>query len=140
MQSFSAIWIHIIWSTKNREPLITKKLKYKLYDKIRMISEDRDYYLDHINGIEDHIHCLFSLKPKFSVSEVAKNVKGASSFWVNENKIIDEYFDWQNGFSAFSVSPSHVNRVRNYIRNQEKHHTEINYTDEIRKLKGLSEL
>ena len=125
MQTYSALWVHLVWSTKNRQPMISQKLKYKLYDQIREICLDKTYHLDFINGIEDHIHLLISLSPKFSVSNVVKDIKGISQKWVVENGLAEEYFAWQDGYAVVSVSPSNVQKVRNYIKNQEKHHKKM---------------
>jgi putative transposase len=138
MQTYSALWVHLIWSTKNRQPIISQKLKYKLYDQIREICIDKTYHLDFINGIEDHIHLLISLSPKFSVSNVVKDIKGVSQRWVVESGLIEEYFEWQDGYAVVSVSPYNVQRVRNYIRNQEKHHKKMTAEDELNNIKELA--
>ncbi len=138
MQTYSALWVHLIWSTKNRQPTISQKLKYKLYDQIRKICLDKTYHLDFINGIEDHIHLLISLSPKFSVSNVVKDIKGVSQKWIVESGLIDAYFEWQDGYAVVSVSPSNVQRVRNYIKNQEKHHKKMTTEDELNNIKELA--
>lgn len=138
MQTYSALWIHLIWSTKNRQPIISQKLKYKLYDQIREICLDKTYHLDFINGIEDHIHLLISLSPKFSVSNVVKDIKGISQKWVVDSGLIEEYFEWQDGYAVVSVSPSNVQKVRNYIKNQEKHHKKMTSEEELNNIKELA--
>jgi REP element-mobilizing transposase RayT len=116
------IWIHFIWATKYRQNLIDEELKYKLYNHIRANAKEKGIYIDHINGTENHIHILVSLKGEQSVSKVAFLIKGESSHWVNTNRLINEKFEWQNEFMALSISESLVPRLRNYIRNQEAHH------------------
>lgn len=137
-QTFTSIWIHLVWSTKNREPLIYKHIKYKLYDQIRKISYDKGYHLDFINGIEDHVHLLISLDPKFAISDMVKNIKGLSWEWMRKKKLIEEYFSWQDGYSGFSVSPQHINKIRNYIKNQEQHHKNMDFEEELKILKQTS--
>ena len=127
--------MHLVWATKDRNPLIVKELKYRLYDQMKVIAEENGFQLDFINGVEDHVHCLVSLKPKHFVSDVVKNLKGASSFWVNDAKIIEGHFSWQQGYAAFSVSPSNIEKVRNYIKNQEEHHRAITYMKELQMLR-----
>lgn len=134
MQTYSSIWIHLIWGTKNRTAFLTRDIRFKVYDFIRDKAKEIDVYVDHINGVEDHVHILISIKPKHSVSDIAKSFKGSSSKWINDNLITPDYFDWQDGFSAFSVSPTHLKNVRAYIRNQEKHHAKMNYQSEIKML------
>ena len=122
MSSYVKIWIHFIWATKYRLNLIDEELKYKLYNHIRANAKEKGIYIDHINGTENHIHILVSLKGEQSVSKVAFLIKGESSHWVNTNRLINEKFEWQNEFMALSISESLVPRLRNYIRNQEAHH------------------
>jgi putative transposase len=137
-QTFSSVWIHLIWATKNRESVLHAGLRFKLYDAIRTIAEGKGYHLDFINGVEDHLHCLISLAPKFSISEVAKQIKGASSRWVNENSLMEGLFEWQDGYAAISVSPSNIQKVRNYIRNQESHHQTLSFHEELEKFKKMT--
>ncbi|HEY8401755.1 MAG TPA: IS200/IS605 family transposase [Cytophagaceae bacterium] len=83
-RTFSVIYIHTIWAVKNREPLLTKNIRHKLFDHILKVSRDKGFYIDFINGIEDHVHCLISLTPKYSLSKTIKDIKGASSQWIKE--------------------------------------------------------
>lgn len=76
-----------------------------------------------INGMPDHVHCLFLLSPKVSVAEVMKQVKGSTSHFINEHHLINEKFEWQKGYAAFAVSESIVPKVHEYILNQKSHHT-----------------
>ncbi|MEX0966624.1 MAG: IS200/IS605 family transposase [Bacteroidia bacterium] len=133
-QTYHSIWLHLIWSTKNREPLLTKEIRFSLFDQIREISKENDYYLDFINGVEDHLHCLVCLKPKYAASDMVKQLKGASSKWLNEQGLIEGSFAWQDGYAVISVSPSHIINVRNYIKNQEKHHQEMSLKNELKSL------
>jgi len=130
MLSFVKIWIHLIWSTKNRQPLITRDLKFKLYDHIRENAKNKKIFLDHINGTADHVHLLISMKGDQSISKIAFLLKGESSHWVNENKFKRTKFEWQDEFIAVSVSESLVPKVREYIRNQEEHHRKKTFQEE----------
>ena len=124
------IWIHLVWSTKNRQQMISSELKLKLYQHIRENANEKGIHIDFINGIEEHIHLLVSLKAYQSVSKVAQLIKGESSHWVNENKLTRTKFEWQEEYVAVSVSESIVNRVREYIKNQEEHHRRMTFQEE----------
>jgi REP element-mobilizing transposase RayT len=133
MTTFSKLWVHLIWSTKNREPILQKPLRQKLFQYIKQESAKHKIYLDCVDGVEDHVHCLINLKPSQSISIVVKQLKGESSYWINLNNLLENNFQWQRGFGAFSVSHYNVPKVRNYILNQESHHKKISYDEEIKK-------
>ena len=120
--SYYQIWAHLVWATYLRQPFLTKGIRIKLMKQIKKISLEKGYHLDCINGVEDHLHCLCSLKSTQTISKLAKDFKGVSSNWINSNKLTDEVFSWQEGYSAFSVSKKDLPIVRQYIYNQEKHH------------------
>ena len=124
------IWIHLIWSTKNRYPFLKKRLRYKVISHIRENANKKSIHLDFINGSDDHLHLLISLKASHSVSKVAHLLKGESSHWVNDNHLVPGEFNWQEEYIAVSVSHSAVNRVREYIKNQEEHHRKKTFTEE----------
>jgi putative transposase len=92
MTTFSKLWVHLIWSTKNREPLLTKKFRPKLFQYIKQESVNHRIYVDCINGIEDHVHCLVNLKTSQSISIVVKQLKGESSYWINLNNMVEGEF------------------------------------------------
>jgi putative transposase len=121
-QTYHALWVHLVWGTKHRLPLIVPTLRYKLYDQLRVIAKEKGYYLDFINGVEDHVHLLMGLQPKFALANIVKDLKGLSATWVRENHLSEEYFHWQDGYAAISVSPDRVPVIRGYIRKQEEHH------------------
>jgi len=83
-------------------------------------------------GVEDHVHLLISPKPKFSLSDIVRDIKRDSYYWVVDNKKSEEVFSWQDGYGALTVSPSQVKTVRNYIRKQEEHHQLHTYDREIK--------
>ena len=84
-----------------------------------------------INGIEDHLHSLFMINSKKSISEIIKYVKGESSRWLNLKVLFNETFSWQVGYAAFSVSESLTHKIYKYIENQQEHHQEITFNDEL---------
>jgi putative transposase len=132
--SYSSIWIHLIWSTKNREPILTQPLRNDVYNVINEISVNHEIYLDCINGVEDHVHLLIRLRTDQCVADVVKTIKGNS--WDHFKTDSENYVTWQDGFAAFSVSANNLKRVRNYIYNQEKHHKSKSFADELKEIKA----
>ncbi len=129
-QTYHAIWVHLVWGTKYRASLIVPQLKYKLYDCLRDIAKEKGYYLDFVNGVEDHIHLLMGMKPVHNVAQIVKDLKGISHTWVRENMTLEQYFHWQDGYAAISVSPDRVPTTRRYIEKQEQHHAQQTWEQE----------
>jgi putative transposase len=128
--SFNKIWIHAIWSTKERMPLINSSVENKVYQFIAEQLREQGCLVRIINGMPDHIHCLFLLSPQKSIAEVIKQIKGSSSHIINQNNIIDDKFAWQTGYAAYSVSESVVEKVYEYIKNQKSHHQKKTFQQE----------
>ncbi len=128
--SLTKIWIHAIFGTKDRQPLIKKTVSDRVYEYIRAILEDLECPVNIVNGVEDHIHILFQLSPSRSLAEIMQNIKGKSSHWINQENLLRTKFAWQKGYGAFSVSESAVMNVRNYIRDQEKRHKRMSFSEE----------
>ncbi len=127
---FVRIWVHLIWSTKNREKIISKNLKPKLLTHILENAKQKEIYIDQINCTIDHCHALISLGASQNISKVAFLLKGESSHWVNKNKLAPGHFEWQDEYIAVSVSESQVGKVRNYVKNQEEHHRKKTFKEE----------
>jgi putative transposase len=130
-QSYLSLWYHLVWSTKNREPMIDKAWKWELYDHIKSYCKHKAYHLDFINGTEDHVHLLISPKPIFALSDIVRDIKRDSYYWIKEQGFSAQHFSWQDGYGAFTVSISMVETVRNYIRNQEELHKKQSFEHEI---------
>jgi putative transposase len=124
------IWIHIIWSTKNREKIISQSIKPLLLAHIRDNAKAKDIYIDYVNCVEDHIHLLISLPPDQAVGKIVQLLKGESSFWFNQQKFGVGKFEWQNDYMTVSVSQSLIDKVREYIKNQEEHHRRKSFAEE----------
>ncbi|OVE81841.1 transposase [bacterium K02(2017)] len=122
---------HIVFSTKNRLPLITPDLKEKLYNYIGGIIQEEKGVLISIGGMPDHIHICVKLKACVSISEMLRKIKSNSSKWVNELLKNNPKFAWQNGFGSFTVSESQLIPLMNYIKNQEEHHRNKSFKDEF---------
>ena len=132
--SFGKIWIHSVWSTKGRAPLIEPSKEDIIYNLMKNEFLDQGCYVRIINGMPDHTHSLFLLNLKKSVSDVIKQVKGSSSHEVNGQNIIKAKFSWQTGFAAYSVSESSLEKVYQYIKNQKQHHRKMTFEKEYENL------
>ncbi len=138
--SFNKIWIHAIWGTKHRAPFINQKIEKKIHQFLSEQLREIGCPVRIINGMPDHIHCLFLLNPQKSIAEVIKQIKGSSSHYINQDNLMVEKFSWQTGYAAFSVSESAVERVFQYIKNQKEHHRKKTFQqehDDFLKIYGL---
>jgi len=132
--SLTKIWIHLIFGTKERFPLINQTFEKQLYNRIRnLLEKDFDRNVDIINGTADHIHISFLQNQNYSLAEIVKNIKGNSSHWINQSKFLKAKFAWQTGYGAFSVSESMINEVRKYIANQKEHHKKMSFAQEYKR-------
>ena len=130
--SWVRVYIHLVFSTKNREPFLnTKELCRQVFQHIKKNADEKDIWLDCVNGWQEHAHCLISLGKEQTISKVAQLIKGESSFWINQSKLTENKFVWQDDFWAVGVSESHLQSVRNYIHNQEEHHRQKSFTEEV---------
>ena len=134
IMGYVKIWIHAVWTTKNKVHSLSQNIRQEIFEHIKFNSNKKGIYLDHINGYVDHVHALVSLNVDQNLAEVMQLIKGESSYWINKNKLTEEKFAWQHDYYAASVSRSHVERVRRYIRNQETHHSSETLDDEIGEL------
>jgi REP element-mobilizing transposase RayT len=116
--SFYKVWIHAVFTTKERQPLITLAIEEHLYSCLYAEFKSMDCSLRIVNGLPDHVHCLFMLGSKKSISEVIKHIKGLSSHCINSHYSTAEKFAWQKGYAAFSVSESKLDIVYQYIKDQ----------------------
>ena len=128
--TFSQLYVHVVFAVKGRSNCIDAKWKEKLYRYINGLINNKGQHLMMINGVADHVHLLIGLKPECNLSELIRDIKSNSSKWVNENRLVPGRFEWQTGFGAFSVGQLQVQRIVNYIKNQEEHHREKTFRDE----------
>lgn len=135
--SYIRMWVHLVFATKNRTPLLTKDIRYKVQEHIKENCKDKLIYLQAINGYTDHLHCLISLGREQNIAKVAQLIKGESSFWINKNQLTAEQFMWQDDYFAVSVSESNLQTVINYIKNQEIHHAKKSFNDEVKEFEKL---
>jgi putative transposase len=128
--AFVKIWIHAVWSTKNRESILEKSKRIELFKHIRQNAKEKEIYIDFINGVEDHIHALLCLNADLSIAKTMQLIKGESSFWANKENIFSKKLQWADEYFAVSVSESQIVAVREYIRNQEGHHAKKTFSQE----------
>lgn len=138
--TYTQIHIQAVFAVQNRECIISKRWKDELYKYITGIVQNNNHKLLAINGMPDHIHILIGLRPTQSVSDLLQDIKGSSSKWINEKKLVAGKFSWQAGFGAFSYSKSELSRVINYINNQQKHHEKKTFINEYLQLLKIHEI
>jgi putative transposase len=133
-QSFAAVYVHLVFSTKHRAATIRLEWAPRLYEYIGGIILHRGGELIAAGGMPDHLHLLVSIGRKWSLAELLRDIKAGSSKWVHESFLEDHAFGWQDGYGAFSVSASKLDEVKRYIRNQARHHQMLSFQDELREL------
>ena len=131
--TYTQIHIHLIFAVQNRISLISKTWSERLFQYTTGIIQNHGHKLLTINGMPDHIHILFGLRPSQSLSDLMQNIKGDSSLWINQNGFVNGRFSWQEGYGAFSYSKSQLPVVENYIDHQERHHQKKSFIEEYRK-------
>ncbi|MCI0693383.1 IS200/IS605 family transposase [candidate division KSB1 bacterium] len=131
-QSLASILVHVVFSTKHRQPLIKPEIEDELFAYMSSIWRTHESPVLAINGAEDHVHTLVSLSRKVALSEVLEEVKKSSSKWIKTKGPECKNFYWQNGFGAFSIGQSGVEALKKYITIQKEHHTKQTFQDEFR--------
>ena len=133
-QSLVKIYVHTIFSTKNREPLIDREISDQLFSYLAGICNGLECFPEKIGGYDDHVHILSLLSKKIAVMKFLEELKTASSSWIKKQNKRYANFYWQRGYGAFSVSASEVDRVKKYIELQREHHRTIAFQEEYRKI------
>ena len=139
-QSLSSILIHLIFSTKNREPSLSPEIDAELYPYIASIFKAMKSPALIIDGASDHLHTLFSLSRVVTIADLVEGVKTESSKWIKTKGQEFRNFHWQNGYGAFSISQSEVATVKRYIRRQKEHHRRVTFQDEYRRFLAAYEV
>ena len=136
--TYTQLHIQFVFAVKFRDSVIGQDWEERLYTYMTGIIQNYNHKVLAINGMPDHIHILIGMRPTQSVSDLMETVKSSSSKWINQEKFLKTKFAWQDGFSAFSYTKSHVAAVQKYIYNQKEHHKKESFLDEYRKvLKGF---
>ncbi len=135
-QSLARVLVHVVFSTKHREPLLTKPVRDELHAYLSVVLNNDGCPSLRVGGFDDHVHLLFALSRTRAISDVLENVKTSSSKWLKTKGVEFVAFHWQNGYGIYSVSQSHADAVVDYIARQEEHHTKQKevYQDEVRRL------
>ncbi|MEZ4897152.1 MAG: IS200/IS605 family transposase [Saprospiraceae bacterium] len=128
--TYTQIHIQTVFAVKNRRAMIQSEWKDELYKYMTGIIQNDNHKLLQINGMPDHVHVFFGMRPTQSLSDLMKKLKGESSAWINKRGFCQTKFSWQEGFGAFSYAPSQVPQVIRYIKNQEEHHRNKKFIEE----------
>ena len=131
-QSLACVYVHTVFSTKNRQPAIHDEWRVDLFNVVGAGMKTLKCNSIIVGGVADHLHILFELGRTIALSEAVGKIKSGSSNWINENHSRAVPFQWQGGYAAFSVSLSAVEPTREYIRTQESHHKIRTFQDELR--------
>jgi REP element-mobilizing transposase RayT len=129
--SYIKVWIHFVWSTKNRVPYLKDEIRRQVFQHIRENAREKGIHLDFINGYTDHVHCLISLGADQTIEKLMQLIKGESSFWINKNRLCKTKFEWQDEYFAVGVCESMLETARRYIAKQEEHHKTKSFDEEF---------
>lgn len=134
-QSLSAVYVHLVFATKDRRPWMRdQKLRDEMHAYLGAVSREMDCPLLRAGGVEDHVHLLGRLSRRRSQAEWVKELKRKSSAWIKQRDALASDFAWQSGYGAFSVSSSRIQTVVTYIERQAEHHRQVGFADELRSL------
>lgn len=128
---FIKVWLHFVWSTKDRYPYLNDEIRSRIFEHIRANAVKKGIFIDFINGYIDHVHCLISLGTEQTLKDIMQLIKGESSFWINKNKLTKTKFAWQDEYFVVPVSEDTLPSVRRYIAKQDEHHKTISFDDEF---------
>lgn len=132
-QSHSSILVHLVFSTKNREPFITPAIESELHPYMATILRALKSPSLAIDGTGDHVHGLFSLARVVTVAALVEELKTSTSKWIKTKSKEFRSFQWQRGYGAFSIGQSNLEELKKYIRNQKARHRRLTFEDEYRK-------
>jgi putative transposase len=128
--SYSRLWVHLIWETLRREPMLDKRAAALASKNLMDYSLEKNIYMKINYFNAEHTHALIDLPTNMCIEDVVKLFKGGSSHWINEQKLVKGRFAWGRGYGAFSVSHSDVDLVARYIANQDEHHQKWTFAQE----------
>ena len=131
--TYSKIYLHIVFAVRNRRSLISKELKTPLHKYITGIVTKSGQKMLIIDGVRDHVHMLISCRTSVRLDDLMQEVKEHSTRWINDNKLVKGKFNWQTGYAAFSVASWNYQTIYNYIAKQEEHHRKVTFTEEYEK-------
>lgn len=125
------VWIHAVWSTKKRMPVLTLAIRKELFGHMMDVGRSKGFVMDRVNGYNDHVHVLFALRSTQCIADIINHLKGESSRYINRNKLTYSVFEWQSDYYACSVSDIGLKNVQDYIDSQEAHHKSRPFKTEL---------
>jgi REP element-mobilizing transposase RayT len=131
MSTYTQILYQIVFSTKNRKPVLLKENREKLYKDIWGILKNKNCHLYRINGVEDHLHIITHLHPSISLSNLVKDIKLGCSSYMKENQLFPDFDGWQEGYAAFTYTINEKEGLIRYVQNQEEHHKKMTFKEEL---------
>lgn len=134
LHSYSKCWLHLIWGTLNRERLLNEReVRKQISNYLYEYAETKKIFMkiNYVNS--EHVHALIDLPTNYAIENAIQLIKGSSSHWINQNNLLKTKFSWGRGYGAFSVSESNLEKVVNYISNQEEHHRKKTFQEEYQK-------
>ena len=134
LHSYSRVWLHAVWGTLERRPLLAKPAAVRVSEYLHHYSAQKGIYLQTNYVNRDHVHILVDLPTSLAIEEMMHLLKGASSHWINESHLLPGKFGWGRGYGIFSVSHSGIGEVARYIAQQEEHHRQRSFVEEVRRL------
>jgi putative transposase len=131
MSTYTQILYQIIFSTKNRRPVLIKENRDDLFKDIWGILKNKRCHLYRINGVEDHLHIVTHLHPSVSLSSLVKDIKLGSSSFIKEKLLFPKFNGWQEGYAAFTYTYKDKDHLIDYVKNQEEHHKKVTFKEEL---------
>ena len=128
--SYVKIWIHAVWTVKNRKPVLASEIRQEVFEHIHQNALSKEILVETVGGHHNHVHCLFRLKNNQTIENVMQLIKGESSYWFNKSGLSRLKLNWQKEYFAVSVSESQVEKAKNYILTQEEHYKKKTWEDE----------
>ena len=138
--TYTQLYIQLVFAVKGRHNFIHPSWEQELYKYITAVIQNDRHKMLAINGMPDHIHIFVGLNPSISISDLVKDIKRASNNWINDKGFVNQKFEWQNGYGAFSYGKSQVVRVYQYIQNQTIHHASRSFQTEYKGFLKLFEI
>jgi REP element-mobilizing transposase RayT len=138
--TYKKVYLHIVFAVKNREALLHKSWRTKLFSYVSGTIKNRNHYPLAVNGYNDHIHILLDYNLKEMIPDLVREIKKSSSKYIKENKLCSYHFEWQSGYGVFSVGWKELSVMIQYVMNQEKHHTKKSFKKEYLSLLNKYEI
>jgi REP element-mobilizing transposase RayT len=128
--TYTQLYIQLVFAVRHRHSFIQPKWKDELYKYLTATVQNDRHKMLAINGMPDHIHIFIGLNPAIAISDIVKDIKRAGNNWINDNRLTQQKFEWQEGYGVFSYSRSQISQVCNYIEQQEEHHAKATFKQE----------